>query len=48
MTAPIQRQKDIAGKKPRTLSAMLEVSGVGERKLEQYGELFLHAITEVV
>ncbi len=38
--------QDMAGKKPRTLSAMLDVSGVGERKLEQYGELFLNAITE--
>jgi ATP-dependent DNA helicase RecQ len=40
--------QDMAGKKPRTLTAMLDVSGVGERKLEQYGELFLNVITEQV
>jgi len=38
--------QDMAGKKPRTLSEMLGVSGVGERKLEQYGDLFLREISE--
>jgi ATP-dependent DNA helicase RecQ len=38
--------QDMAGKKPRTLGEMLGVSGVGERKLDQYGELFLNAIAE--
>ena len=31
-------------KQPLTLSEMLRVSGVGERKCEQYGELFLQEI----
>jgi len=38
--------REMAASAPRTLEAMREVSGVGERKLAQYGERFLAAIAE--
>ncbi len=37
---------DMCEKKPQTKAQMLEVSGVGEAKLERYGEKFLEAIAE--
>ncbi len=40
--------QDMARKKPTTPDAMLEVSGVGQFKLEQYGEEFLREIREYV
>ena len=36
--------QDMARKKPATLEQFLEVSGVGNRKAEHYGEAFLQAI----
>ena len=36
--------KDMAAKCPRTEEEFLEVSGVGQKKLEQYGEIFLGEI----
>jgi ATP-dependent DNA helicase RecQ len=33
--------------KPASLAEMAEISGVGERKLEHYGEAFLAAIADV-
>lgn len=38
--------KQMSAKMPVTLSAMRSVSGVGERKLERYGKLFIDVITE--
>ncbi len=38
--------KDMAEKLPRTLDKMLEVSGVGQKKLEKYGQQFLDLILE--
>lgn len=38
--------KDMCIKRPNTLEEMLEVSGVGRRKLERYGEAFLSAISD--
>ncbi len=38
---------DMASKRPATLDDMREVYGVGERKLDQYGEAFLHALAEL-
>lgn len=38
--------EDMAAKCPRTLEEMGEVSGVGQKKLEQYGEVFLRAIAD--
>ena len=35
-------------RRPATLEEFLEVSGVGKRKLERYGEEFLRAIREYV
>ena len=35
---------DMAQRKPRTKKQMLQVNGVGERKLEKYGDAFLEAI----
>jgi superfamily II DNA helicase RecQ len=32
--------------KPETLEQMLEMSGVGQVKLEKFGEVFLNAIRE--
>ena len=37
---------DMSARKPKTPDEMLEVSGVGEKKLEAYGRLFLTAIEE--
>jgi len=37
---------DMAIRVPRTKAEMLEVSGVGKKKLERYGDLFLAAIDE--
>ena len=37
---------DMARKKPKTDSEMLDVKGVGEFKLKRYGELFLQKIAE--
>ena len=34
-------QSPVLRERPQTLSALGEVSGVGERKLERYGEAFL-------
>ena len=39
---------DMADKRPRTRAAMLRVAGVGERKLERYGETFLREIEAYV
>ena len=39
---------DMAEKAPRSLSELLEVSGVGERKASRYGEAFLHTIEEYI
>ena len=36
--------RDMADKKPRTRAAMLRVAGVGEGKMERYGEAFLREI----
>jgi ATP-dependent DNA helicase RecQ len=36
----------MAAKKPQTLEELLTVSGVGQRKLEQYGEMFLAVIRD--
>jgi ATP-dependent DNA helicase RecQ len=38
--------RDMARKRPSTLSALLRVFGVGEKKLEQYGEAMLTAIRQ--
>ncbi|RFB81601.1 DNA helicase RecQ [Methylovirgula sp. 4M-Z18] len=38
---------DMAEKRPATLDDMRQVYGVGERKLTQYGEAFLHALAEL-
>jgi ATP-dependent DNA helicase RecQ len=37
---------EIARRKPRSLSAFLEISGIGERKLARYGQDFLKVIAE--
>lgn len=37
---------DMCRKKPKTPEEFLEVSGVGQKKLERYGEVFLKAIRE--
>ena len=39
---------DMAQKAPRSLSELLEVSGVGERKASRYGEAFLRTIEEYI
>lgn len=39
---------DMAEKAPRSLSELLEVSGVGERKASRYGEAFLRIIEEYI
>src|SRR5699024_11907455 len=36
--------KDLCRYFPTTKEAMLEIKGIGERKYEQYGDLFLEAI----
>jgi len=38
--------EDMAQRVPRTLSAFMDVSGVGEKKASRYGEQFLRAINE--
>ena len=38
--------RDMLARRPGTLAAMLEVSGVGEAKLERYGAAFLDALAE--
>jgi ATP-dependent DNA helicase RecQ len=38
--------RDMARKRPTTPAALLQVSGVGEKKLEQYGEVMLAAIRD--
>lgn len=38
--------KDMCLKRPGSLDEMLEVSGVGRKKLEKYGEAFLYAISD--
>ena len=35
---------EMAARKPRTREALLELFGVGQRKLEEYGESFLAEI----
>ncbi len=39
--------RDMTGFKPRTLSALSELPGIGSAKLDRYGEEFLHVIREV-
>jgi ATP-dependent DNA helicase RecQ len=34
----------MVAEKPQSLSEMAEISGVGEQKLERFGEIFLSAI----
>jgi ATP-dependent DNA helicase RecQ len=36
--------QDMAARKPRTHEELLEVHGVGQRKLEEYGDAFLAEI----
>ena len=36
---------DMCIKHPTTLDELLEVSGIGQVKLEQYGEIFLQALS---
>jgi ATP-dependent DNA helicase RecQ len=36
--------KEMAARRPSTRAELLGITGVGERKAEQYGELFLKAI----
>ena len=38
--------RDMARKRPSTPAAFLQVTGVGEKKLEQYGETMLLAIRQ--
>lgn len=38
--------RDLVNKRPKTLEGMLEVSGIGENKLEKYGAVFFEALTE--
>ena len=38
--------RDMAQKVPRNRTQMLRVAGVGERKMERYGEAFLREIAE--
>ena len=38
--------KDMCAKKPTSSQEFLEVNGVGENKLERYGEVFIKAIME--
>ena len=38
--------KEMAGKKPSTYDQLLAISGVGAKKIETYGDDFLHAIRE--
>ena len=38
--------EDMAARRPRTMEEMGEVSGVGQKKLEKYGEVFLQAIAD--
>ncbi|MGM9579076.1 MAG: RecQ family ATP-dependent DNA helicase, partial [Evtepia sp.] len=38
--------EDMAARCPRTMEEMGEVSGVGQKKLEKYGEIFLRAIAD--
>lgn len=37
--------REMAARTPRTKAKLLEISGVGEKKLEQYGEVFLEEIS---
>ena len=37
---------DMAVKRPRTRAQMLRVAGVGEGKMERYGDMFLRVICE--
>ena len=39
--------KEMAILKPKSRTAMLQVTGIGEVKLERYGRRFLDAIKEV-
>ncbi|MBK6777806.1 MAG: HRDC domain-containing protein [Flavobacteriales bacterium] len=39
---------DMCTRKPATMSAFLQVNGVGEYKAEQFGEAFLEEIAGVV
>jgi len=39
--------KEMAILKPQSRTAMLQVTGIGEVKLERYGDLFLDVINEV-
>jgi ATP-dependent DNA helicase RecQ len=38
--------RELAMQRPRSLSAMSQISGVGEKKIERYGEIFLEAIRQ--
>lgn len=44
MIFPDATLRDMCAKHPRTLSEMLEVSGVGDRKLQKYGQAFLDVL----
>ena len=37
--------KEMAALKPSSLSAMLDISGIGQTKLTRYGERFLHVLS---
>jgi ATP-dependent DNA helicase RecQ len=38
--------RDMAGRKPSTLAEFLRVNGVGQKKCETYGEIFIKTITD--
>jgi ATP-dependent DNA helicase RecQ len=40
--------KEMAARRPSSRAELLGITGVGERKAEQYGELFLNAIQKEV
>ena len=39
---------DMAEKRPATLDEMLDVHGVGERKLARYGDAFLETLAQAL
>jgi ATP-dependent DNA helicase RecQ len=45
MIFPDQTLKAMSNEKPQTLEEMLAIKGVGEMKLEKYGQIFLDALT---
>jgi ATP-dependent DNA helicase RecQ len=38
--------RELAVQKPRSLAAMSQISGIGEKKIERYGEVFLEVISQ--